>query len=70
MFEIDSPIMKDGIIITIISFVYVLATKCLIRNNNKQTIVTKSIIVFQRNLYLEYCFIIRQTFNIYLKPKF
>ena len=49
MFEIDSPIMKDGIIITIISFVYVLATKCLIRNNNKQTIVTKSIIVFQRN---------------------
>ena len=49
MFEIDSPIMKDGIIITIISFVYVLATKCFIRNNNKQTIFTKSIIVFQSN---------------------
>ena len=36
MFEIDSPIMKDGIIIVIISFVYILATKCLVRNNNKQ----------------------------------
>ena len=36
MFEIDSPIMKEGIVIIIISFVYILATKCLIRNNNKQ----------------------------------